>query len=152
MGVTITVRTAAASLVAGTVLGAVLMATGRFDSLVEVYGLSGVDEWHLLYLHSAVATAGFVAVVSRLARSRFAPLPLRDAVRYSFPGACIGLAYGTVLWLVVVAYGVPLWFDIVGGQRVPMPYHHLPSLDALVAFGTVLGASYPIVRRLTDWG
>lgn len=145
--------------IAGTVVGALLAGLsfaglladiGHLDTVAAVYGLEEYGaEWELVVAHGVVGAVPFVAGLTRAARHRYAPAPLATAPRSPFLGGCFGVAYGTVCWLAIVAYGVPLAVNLRGGA-MPLPVHHLPSLVAFLGYGAVLGAWYPLVRTAID--
>ncbi len=139
--------TVTAALIAGVALGGVLHATGSLRSVAAVYGLNGiVNEWTLVFCHSFVAAGPFVAIVTRLGNSRSVPRPLAESYRNPFLCACVGLSYGVLLWLTVVAYGAPVVLGFVTGHAYPVPHHHSGSFFALLSFGAVLGAWFPLLR------
>lgn len=139
-----------AALIASLTLGELLAATVHLEAIPALYGLEDVvNAWAFVVGHGFVAAMPFVAGLTRAARHRSAPAPLAAALRSPFLGGCFGVAYGTVCWLVVVAYGVPLLVEVTGGS-LPLPYQHGASLLALVAYGAVLGAWYPLVRTAID--
>lgn len=144
---TTAVSAVVAALIAGVAVAGVLVDTGLLGALADLYGIDGtLGGWALVFGHSLVVGAAFVAALTTVARFRYAPLPVVAALRSPFLGACLGVAYGTLLWLGVVAYGVPLWLEVVAGIPYPRPYRHLESYVALVWFGAVLGAWFPLVR------
>lgn len=133
-----------AALVASCSLAGLLAWTGTLESVPGLYGLNG-HGWTIAIGHGLVAAVPFVAVLTRVASHRFAPAPLAGALSSPFLGACFGVIYGTGCWLVGVAYGVPIWVGFTGGS-LPVPYHHIPSLVALLGYGVILGSWYPLVR------
>ncbi|WP_265111029.1 hypothetical protein [Halosolutus halophilus] len=142
--------TLVAALVASLSFAGLLSSTGHLESVAALYGLEDVSsDWAVVVAHGLVGAVPFVAGLTRAAKHRFAPAPLAAALRSPFLGGCLGVAYGTVCWLVGVAYGVPLWIDLTGGS-LPLPYHHSASLVALIGYGAVLGAWYPLVRTAVD--
>lgn len=141
------VCTLGSALIASVGFGGVQYATGLVGAVGALYGLDGVvTEGVLVFFHSLAASALFVAGIERLGGSRYAPLPIAAARYRPFVGACVGGVYGTVLWLTVVAHGVPLWLELTTGAQLPTPFRHGASLLALVWFGIVLGSWYPILR------
>ncbi len=139
--------TVVAALIAGAALGGALHATGNLGSVAGVYGLEGVvNEWTLVFCHSLVAGGPFVAIVTRLSRGRRVPRPLAESYRSPFLCACLGLSYGALLWATVVAYAAPFAFGLVTGNTYPVPFHHWGSFYALLLFGAVFGAWYPLLR------
>lgn len=152
LGSVTVVRALLASLLAGTVFGTVMAVQGQLSAVAGLYGLAGiVSAWVFIYVHSFGASALFVVAITRLARTRYAPLPLRDAIDHPFPGACVGLVYGLLLWLLGVGYAVPYALNALDGAGRPVPYAHGESFFALLAFGAVLGATYPVLRvRVTE--
>ncbi|WP_249361393.1 hypothetical protein [Haloterrigena sp. H1] len=139
--------TVTTALIAGAALGGVLHATGSLRSVADIYGLEGVvNEWTLVFCHSLVAGGPFVALVTWLSRGRYVPRPLAESYRSPFLGACVGLAYGVVLWVTVVAYGGPFALGLITGVAYPVPMHHWESFVGLSTFGTVFGAWYPLLR------
>jgi len=140
--------TVATALIAGAALGGVLQATGTLQSVADVYGLEGVvNEWTLVFCHSLIAGGPFVALVSRLSRGRYVPRPLAESYRNPFLGACLGLSYGVILWVTVVAYGGPFLLGLATGNPYSVPVHHWGSFYGLLLFGAVFGAWYPLLRR-----
>uniref|UniRef100_A0A7D5GQ65 Uncharacterized protein n=1 Tax=Natrinema halophilum TaxID=1699371 RepID=A0A7D5GQ65_9EURY len=136
-----------AALIAGTALGGILHATGNLRSVTAIYGLDGVvNEWTLVFCHSFVAAGPFVAIVTRLKRGKHVPRPLAESYRNPFLCACVGLSYGALLWVTVVAYGAPFLLGLAAGRAYPVPYHHSGSFVALLLFGAVLGAWFPLLR------
>jgi hypothetical protein len=143
--------TVAAALIAGAALGGALHATGNLRTVAGVYGLEGVvNEWTLVFGHSLVAGGPFVAIVTRLSRGRHVPSPLAESHRSPFLCACVGLSYGAVLWAAIVAYTAPFVFGFVTGDTYPVPFHHWGSFYALLLFGAVFGAWYPLLRSFFD--
>jgi len=143
--------TVMAALIAGAALGGVLHATGSLRSVADVYGLEGVvNEWTLVFCHSLVAGGPFVALVTRLSRGRYVPQPLAECYRSPFLGACVGLSYGVILWVTVVAYGGPLLLGLATSRPYPVPVDHWGSFVGLSTFGAVFGAWYPLLRTFFD--
>lgn len=141
------ISTVFAALIAGAALAGVLYDIGLLGAIAGLYGVDGyVSDLAVVFAHSFAASALFVAVLGAIARGRYTPTPLVEASRSAFLGACVGAAYGILLWIGVVAYGIPLWYDFVGGPAYPMPYRHLESFLALLSFGVVLGVWYPLIR------
>jgi len=144
---TTVLTTVTAALIAGAALGGVLHATGSLRSVAGVYGLEGVvNEWTLVFCHSLVAGGPFVALVTRLSRGRYVPRPLAESHRNPFLGACMGLSYGVVLWVAVVAYGGPLLLGFATARPYPVPVEHWGSFVGLSTFGAVFGAWYPLLQ------
>lgn len=149
--VTVTVvSTIFAALIAGVAFAGVLYDTGLFGGVSEVYGVDPAVDLVVVFGCSIGASVLFVAVLGAAARRRYAPTPIVEASHSTFLGACMGAGYGVLLWLVVVAYGVPVWFDVLGVASYPMPYRHLESFLALLTFGVVLGVWYPLLRTTFD--
>ncbi|WP_408958396.1 hypothetical protein [Natrinema sp. 74] len=143
--------TVTAALIAGAALGGVLYATGNLRIVADVYGLGGVvNEWTLVFCHSLLAGAPFVAIVTGFSRGQRVPRPLAESHRSSFLCACVGLSYGALLWVTVVAYGAPFAFGFITGNAYPVPVHHRESFYALLLFGAVFGAWYPLLRSFFD--
>ncbi|PCR90083.1 hypothetical protein [Natrinema ejinorense] len=139
--------TVVTAVIAGAALGGVLHATGDFGSVAGVYGLDGVvNEWTLVFCHSLAAAAPFVALVSWFSGGRYVPRPLAESGRSPFLCTCVGLSYGALLWVAVVAYGVPLLLEVVTGAEYSVPVHHWGSFYAVLTFGVVFGAWYPLLR------
>lgn len=139
--------TVTTALIAGIALGGVLHATGSIRMVASAYGLDGiVNEWTLVFCHSLLAAGPFVAIVTRLARGRYVPQPLAECYRYPFLCACVGLSYGALLWVTTVAYGMPFLLGLITGGAYSVPFRHWGSFYALLAYGAVLGAWYPLVR------
>lgn len=134
-----------AALLASIVFAELLAATGHLETVAAVYALDLGNDWAFVVAHGLVAAGPFIAALTYGARARAAPAPLAGAVRSPFLGGCFGVAYGTVCWLVVIAYGVPYVLRLTGAD-LPLPVHHSASLVALLAYGAVLGSWYPLVR------
>lgn len=140
--------TVAAAAIASAALGGVLHATGDLRTVTDIYGLEGVvNEWTLVFCHGLVAGGPFAAFVTWLARSRRVPRPLAECHRTPFLCACLGLSYGAVLWVTVVAYGAPFVLRVATGNAYPVPTPHMESFYALLVFGVVYGAWYPLLRE-----
>ncbi|QFU82275.1 hypothetical protein [Natronorubrum aibiense] len=137
-----------AALLASISFGGVLAATGRLEAVATLYGLEGHD-WLVIIAHGFVGAVVFVAGLTRVANHRFAPAPIAVALRSPFLGGWLGLAYGNICWLVIVAYGMPLWQEAIGGY-LPLPCQHGSSLMAFIGYGAVLGMCYPLVRTMID--
>ncbi|WMT07312.1 hypothetical protein NP511_18230 [Natrinema thermotolerans] len=143
--------TVTAALIAGVALGGVLHVTGNLRTVAAVYGLEGVvNEWTLVFGHSVLAAGPFVALVNRLRMGRRVPRPLAESYRNSFLCACLGTAYGVVLWVAVIAYGAPFAFGLVTANAPPVPYRHWGAFYALLVFGAVCGAWYPLLREFFE--
>ncbi len=143
--------TVATALIAGVALGGVLHATGNLRTVAALYGLEGVvNEWTLVLCHSVFALGPFVALVNRSRRGRRVPRPLAECHRNPFLCACLGTAYGVVLWAAVIAYGAPVAFGFVTASAPPIPYRHWGAFYALLVFGAVAGAWYPLLREFFD--
>lgn len=136
-----------AALVASVVFAELFTAIGSLETVAAVYGLHLTNDWAFVVAHGLVAAIPFIGGLTAIARHRIAPVPVASALHSPFLGGCFGVAYGAVCWLVVIAYAVPYWIGVTGGD-VPLPYHHLSSLGVLLAYGAVLGVWYPLVRSL----
>lgn len=141
--------TIVAVVIAGVAFGAFLHTTGRIESVAGLYGLEGAANGWLVHLaHSFVAGIGFAILATLVPPARIAA-----RVGYEEPPAVVlasvglGVAYGVVLWAVLVALGVPLWMDAVVGADRPFPYLHGLSLAGLVLFGATFAACFTIVRE-----
>lgn len=143
--------TVIAALIAGTALGVELYGTGTLQTVTAVYGMEDPRiVWTLVFSLSIVAAVPFVALVRRLSRARYVPLPLAECHRSPFLCACVGVSYGVLLWVSVVVYGVPYLLEVVAGGPYPVPYHHWESFVALLLFGAVFGAWYPLLYEFFD--
>ena len=137
-----------AALLASVSLGGLLAGTGHLEAVPALYGLEGYA-WTLVIAHGVVGAVPFIVGLTRVARVRHVPTPVAAASYSPFLGGCFGIAYATVCWLVGVVYGVPFFVGLTGGT-LPMPYHHTPSLVALIGYGAILGSWYPLVRTAID--
>lgn len=137
-----------AALIASVSLGGLLAGTGHLEAVPRLYGLEG-NAWTIVIAHGLFAAVPFLAGLTRVAQHRYAPAPVAAAPHSPFLGGCLGVAYATVCWVVIVAYGIPLWIGMTGGN-LPMPYQHTASLVALVGYGAILGSWYPLVRTAID--
>lgn len=135
-------------LLTGGIAGFVLTVTAHTMGLTPaVARFVGVDDprlgWYLTLGLGVLGGACF-ALVDALAGLR----AYTTATERSF---WIGLGYGILVWLVAIAVLAPLWTRIVLGAVRPVPYLHWPSFLALVAYGAVLGAVYPLVVTARYW-
>ncbi|MFC4544482.1 hypothetical protein ACFO5R_21355 [Halosolutus amylolyticus] len=139
-----------AALLASLTFAELIAATGHLEAIPALYGLEdSVNNWGFVVGHGFVGAVAFAAGLTRAANHRSAPAPLAAALRSPFLGGCFGVAYGTLCWLVGIAHGVPLLVQVTGGTMA-VPCQHGASLLALVGYGAVLGAWYPLVRTAVD--
>lgn len=134
-----------AGLVGGLVMGAVVGAMNPEVLTVAIpslYGLAPppnpVAGWVVHLAHAAVFGA-FFAGVARLA----------DVGSSFGVSVTLGVAYGVVAWLVGAGLVMPLWLDVVGspaGVGLAWPALDPTALLWHVAFGVVVGATFPLLR------
>jgi hypothetical protein len=135
--------------IAGTIVfGAVQMAMGATGviavAIPALYGISGPNlavGWAIHLVHGALLGLGFAFLATR-------PSVRPYATRVG-TGAAVGLAYGLVLTIPTAGVVMPLWLSAVGFPNAPP----LPNLTAMGfvghgVYGLVLGAVYPVLRRL----
>jgi hypothetical protein len=131
-------------IVAGIVMGVLMAALmpGALDAAIPaLYGLEGGFVGVTAHLaHAAVLGVVFAAVVRFGNLERFA-----DSAGTS---AGLGLAYGVVLWVVTGSVVLPAWLGAVGfAGAPPVPTFDTTSLLTHAAYGVVLGALYPSLKR-----
>ncbi|WP_380674924.1 histidine kinase [Salinigranum sp. GCM10025319] len=135
--------------IAGTIVfGALQMAMGATGviavAIPALYGLSGPNlaaGWAIHLVHGAVLGLGFALLASRPS--------LASYTRRSGPAAAVGLAYGLVLTIPTAGIVMPLWLSAVGFPNAPpLPNLTLMGFVGHGVYGLVLGATYPLLRRL----
>jgi hypothetical protein len=134
---------------AGTVVfGLVQMAMGATGviavAIPALYGVSGPNlaaGWAIHLIHGAVLGLGFALLATR-----------RTARAYTsrvVPSAALGLAYGLVLTVPTAGVAMPLWLAAVGFPNAPpLPNLTLMGFVGHGVYGLVLGATYPLLRRV----
>jgi hypothetical protein len=135
--------------VAGTIVfGAVQMAMGAVGviavAIPALYGISGPNlavGWAIHIVHGALLGFGFALLATRSS--------VRPHTTRVLPAAAIGLAYGLVLTIPTAGVVMPLWLSAVGFPGAPP----LPNLTVMGfvghgIYGLVLGATYPVLRKL----
>ena len=135
--------------IAGTlVFGGVQMLTGATGviavAIPALYGISGPNlaaGWAIHLLHGAVLGLGFALLASRPSA--------RTYTARVVPAAAIGLAYGLVLTIPTAGIVMPLWLSAVGFPNAPpLPNFSLMAFVGHGVYGLVLGATYPVFRRI----
>ncbi|NUB91480.1 hypothetical protein HT576_10665 [Haloterrigena sp. SYSU A121-1] len=126
-----------AALAAAAILGTMLAATGRVETVAALVGADGTLASAALLLVASVAGSYAVAVV----------VPDRYA-RRPFVGSLLGLQLGLVAWVVGIVLVLPLWARVVLEASPPVPLVDWPSLLALAVAGTLVGACVTTVRRV----
>ena len=136
-----------AALIASVSFGGLIGSTGNRGAIAALYGLEGLtSDWVFIVVHGFVGAAPFVVGLTRAAQHRYAPAPLAAALRSPFIGGCLGVAYGTLCWLVVVAVGVPLWVGLTGGH-LPAPVFVTPAPPHAALYA---GQTHSALIRLLD--
>jgi hypothetical protein len=135
--------------IAGTaVFGAVQMAMGATGviavAIPALYGISGpnlVAGWAIHFVHGAILGLGFALLATRPS--------VRPHATSVLPSAAIGLAYGLVLTIPTAGIAMPLWLSAVGFPNAPpLPNLTLMGFVGHGIYGLVLGATYPVLRKL----
>ncbi|ELY95765.1 hypothetical protein C483_00760 [Natrialba hulunbeirensis JCM 10989] len=122
------------------VVGGALVWTGQLELVAELVGReSTAAGWLVLIGGCVVASAGFASGVSVLNR--------RWHVLRPGPSLVLGVCYGLGVWLVVVAFAVPIWMRVVLDLSRPVPSLHVFGLVVLGSFGAVVGFAFPLVWR-----
>jgi signal transduction histidine kinase/uncharacterized membrane protein YagU involved in acid resistance len=132
-------RVAAAALVAGVVMGALLQATTAGIAVIGALyaGMNVGVGWVVHLFHSAVFGVGFAVAMSgpRLGRYRERP----------GVSAALGVGYGVLLWFVAAGVVMPVWLRAVG-VAAPLPNLGLASLAGHVAWGATLGGLFGLLE------
>jgi hypothetical protein len=113
-------------------------------AIPALYGVAGPNlavGWAIHLFHGALLALGFGLLATRPA---VRPYATRVA-----PAAAIGLAYGLVVTVPTAGVAMPLWLSAVGFPGAPP----LPNLTPMGfvghgVYGLVLGATYPLLRRV----
>lgn len=134
---------------AGTVVfGAMQMVVGATGviavAIPALYGVPGpnlVVGWAIHLVHGALLGLGFALLATRPS--------VRPYANRVGPGAAVGLGYGLVLTVPTAGVVMPLWLSAVGFPNAPP----LPNLTVMGfvghgVYGLVLGAVYPVLRKL----
>jgi hypothetical protein len=135
--------------IAGTIVfGAVQMMMGAVGviavAIPALYGVSGPNlaaGWVIHLVHGAVLGLGFALLATRPS--------VRPYTTRVLPAAAVGLAYGLVLTIPTAGVVMPVWLSAVGFPGAPP----LPNLTVMGfvghgVYGLVLGATYPVLRRI----
>jgi hypothetical protein len=135
--------------IAGTVVfGAVQMLMGATGviavAIPALYGVSGPSlavGWAIHLFHGAVLGLGFALLATRPS--------VEPYTRAVGSAAAVGLAYGLVLTIPTAGVAMPLWLSAVGFPNAPpLPNLSLMGFVGHGVYGLVLGATYPVLRRL----
>ncbi len=133
-----------AGLLGGAVFG--ILMTLQTPGVIEngipaLFGLSGgLIGWFIHMSIAAVLGVGFAAAVHYL------PSLMSTMQRSTLTG----IAYGAVLWLVLAVVVMPVWLSAVGFAGAPsVPNISMTSLIGHLAFGGVVGATFPLVTYTT---
>jgi hypothetical protein len=135
--------------IAGTlVFGGVQMLAGATGviavAIPALYGITGpnlVAGWAIHLVHGAMLGLGFALLASH--RST------RGYTTRVVPAASLGLVYGLVLTVPTAGVVMPLWLSAVGFPNAPpLPNLTLMGFVGHGVYGLVLGAAYPVLRRI----
>ncbi|AUV81351.1 histidine kinase [Salinigranum rubrum] len=135
--------------IAGTVVfGAVQMLMGATGviavAIPALYGISGPNlavGWAIHLFHGAVLGLGFALLATRS--------PTRSYAEGVGSSAVLGLVYGLILTIPTAGIAMPLWLSAVGFPNAPpLPNLSLMAFVGHGVYGLVLGATYPVLRRL----
>ncbi|WP_129114145.1 histidine kinase [Halegenticoccus tardaugens] len=109
------------------------------DAIPALYGLSGgLAGWTIHMANSAILGVVFAAIARAL--------PKYSDTTMKSTG--LGAVYGAVLWIALAAVVMPIWLAAVDFPAVPpLPNVDLMGLVFHVAYGLVLGATYPAFSR-----
>lgn len=138
-------RAGAAGLVAGGVMGAFFAAlTGLLPVIGALYGVASPVVGWLTHLFHSVVFALLFAVGTTDDRLRSV------ASRPLFAGG-LGVAWGTILWLVAAGLIMPAWLSLVG---ISTPLPNLSGLGFVghALWGFVLGTTFWVLRRFDVGG
>jgi hypothetical protein len=147
-GQTIWISAALAGIAGTVVFGGVQMLAGATGviamAIPALYGVSGpalAVGWTIHLFHGAVLGLGFALLASR--RS------IRPYSTRVLPAAAFGLVYGLVLTVPTAGVAMPLWLSAVGFPNAPsVPNLTLMGFVGHGVYGLVLGATYPLFRRI----
>jgi hypothetical protein len=138
--------------IAGGVLGTAVFTTLQFAlgatgsvamAIPAMYGIAGPAmgvgvAFHLF--HGSVLGVLYAGLVS-VPRLRGHAATLRG-------GSILGVAYGVLTTVAFAAIVMPVWLSTVGFPTAPpLPDLSVPSLVFHVAYGVVLGTTYPVLSR-----
>ncbi|WP_049927375.1 hypothetical protein [Halopiger goleimassiliensis] len=133
-----------AGLVAGLALAAVV-GTATVESLGILAGWdsagAGVVVLGIACVAGGTVFAAFLEAIE--------PVDRRLAPHW---GGVLGAVFGIVCWGIGVALALPVVLAAIADLPRPIPYLHRPGFVALLAYGFVLGWSYPVVRGFVEPG
>jgi len=112
------------------------------NQLPQLYGLgvdAGVLGWIVHVSHLTILGVVFVALVELTSLDARLDDNLENAVA--------GLAYGAIVWALLIAVITPVWLGAVADVDLSMPLVEVPAVVAYLAYGAVLGLTYSV---LTD--
>ncbi|WP_254545406.1 DUF6789 family protein [Halomarina pelagica] len=130
-----------AGLLAAAVMGVLLtiqMPDTIGVAIPSMYGLRGLlAGWVVHLVHGAVLGLVFAAVAGPLGVARSTGRSL-----------ALGVAYGVVVWALLAVLVMPVWLSAVGSPaNPPLPNVNVKSLIGHVAYGAVLGGTFPSLSR-----
>lgn len=130
-------------LLGGVAMGVLMSFTmaGALEAAIPgLVGLEGgVAGWFVHLSISAVFGVLFAALMTEIPQ-------LERYVENSSVVASLGAGYGVVLWVVAAGLAMPVWLAAVGGPSLPLPNLAAASFVAHLAYGFVLGATFPYLR------
>lgn len=112
-------------------------------AIPALYGISGpslIVGGFIHLIHGAILGIIYAAIVSAIGYAHH----LDNVKKATF----WGLGYGLVTTVLLAALLMPIWLSTVGFSKAPTaPNFSLMGLIGHLIYGTVLGASYPLIRR-----
>lgn len=123
------------------VMMTVMMTEVMAKAIPALWGLEGmVAGWIIHLINSAIFGLIFAAVASRGSLDQYSQRVTRSTG--------LGILYGIVVWVVAAVIVMPIWLQVVGFPMAPdVPNVNMQSLVGHIAYGLVLGALYPLLRR-----
>ncbi len=129
---------AIAGFFAGAMFGAMMSTTTMMENVAAMVGMESVAVgWVVHFAVSILVALVYVKVVSIDRLVQYATRPST--------GVGLGLGYGIVLWIVGVAFVMPLWLGFVTPATPSVPNVDWMSFVGHLIYGVFLGTLYPLL-------